>query len=226
VSVARPNTWMPIYWGDYDKDTGDLGALEHGAYLMLIKHYWCKAAPLPMDHVKLARIACCTPAEWSRIKGTVLGFFEEGESVYRHGRIDRELEKAQSKYEKRSNARANFKRNPRPKLDINPGTQSPSQSTIVDRAQAPDERIASRFLKRRPSEVERALAAKATGSVPWECSDADVEHWQRILDKRAGRVAQQPEPAAQVEPQPATPVTAEAKPDDELVMPEFLRRTA
>jgi uncharacterized protein YdaU (DUF1376 family) len=32
--------WMPLYVGDYPRDTRDLDALQHGACLLLIMHYW------------------------------------------------------------------------------------------------------------------------------------------------------------------------------------------
>lgn len=83
--MARP--WMPLYVGDYRRDTAHLSALEHGAYLLLIMHYW-QAGELPADDRQLSRIAACTPAEWRRIKPTIQAFFSDG---WKHARIEFEL---------------------------------------------------------------------------------------------------------------------------------------
>lgn len=95
MSKARPDAWMPMYWGDYAKHTGHLSALMHGAYLMLIKHYWCTGGPLPDDDAQLWRIACCdTPSQWKKIRPVIERLFSVAIGVWRHRRVDRELERA------------------------------------------------------------------------------------------------------------------------------------
>src|SRR5262249_39421362 len=80
------------YWGDYLKDTGHLSTLEHGAYLLLIGHYWSSGTPLPDDDVKLRRIAKVeSVSQWRKIKPALSAFFSVGDGVCRPGRIDREL---------------------------------------------------------------------------------------------------------------------------------------
>jgi hypothetical protein len=81
--------WMPLYVGDYLRDTRDLNTLQHGAYLLLIMHYWQHNA-LPSDEARLAAIAGLSVAQWRRIREPVAAKFAEG---WRHKRIEAELEK-------------------------------------------------------------------------------------------------------------------------------------
>jgi len=89
--------WMPLYIADYRADTAHLGASEHGAYLLLIMHYW-QTGGLPDDDRQLARIACMTPPEWKRARPVVSAFFADG---WKHKRIDTELSHAENVIEKR-----------------------------------------------------------------------------------------------------------------------------
>lgn len=91
---------MPFYIADYLADTRHLGALEHGAYVLLLMHYW-QTGGLPDDDAQLARIACTTPGEWRKIRGVIAGFFKPG---WNHGRVDAELAKASDISEKRRGA--------------------------------------------------------------------------------------------------------------------------
>jgi len=90
--------WMPLYIGDYLADTGHLTTVQHGAYLLLIMHYWMKGG-LPNDDRQLMAIARMTEQEWSTNCQTLATFFASG---WRHSRIDAELLKARSLSEKRA----------------------------------------------------------------------------------------------------------------------------
>lgn len=92
--------WMPFYVADYLADTGHLSTVEHGAYLLLIMHYW-QSGGLPADDKKLARIARLQPNEWASIRDTIADFFD---SEWHHGRIEDEMAKAEDKIAKRSAA--------------------------------------------------------------------------------------------------------------------------
>lgn len=81
---------MPLHLGDYHRDTGHLRALEHGAYMLLMFHYWSTGA-LPDNDDHLAAIARLSRGEWNKHKATLQAFFKDG---WKHGRIDYELEKA------------------------------------------------------------------------------------------------------------------------------------
>jgi uncharacterized protein YdaU (DUF1376 family) len=83
---------MPIHIGDYMRDTGHLRATEHGAYLLLMFHYWSTGS-LPDNDDHLAAIARLSRAEWNKHKATLQSFFKD---EWKHGRIDFELEKARS----------------------------------------------------------------------------------------------------------------------------------
>ena len=101
MAGSRPDTWMPMYWGDYLKDTGHLSTLEHGAYLLLIGHYWSSGAPLPDDDGQLRRIAKVeSAAKWKKLRVVIAPLFKVGGGVWRHGRVDKELATASDKSSK------------------------------------------------------------------------------------------------------------------------------
>ena len=99
--------WMPLYIGDYKRDTAHLTTLEHGAYLLLIMHYW-ETGPLPNDDKRLAKIAGVSLKQWFSLRETVISFFSEANAkqLLRHKRIDDELIKAENITAKRALAGA------------------------------------------------------------------------------------------------------------------------
>lgn len=79
--------------------------VQHGAYQLLMQHYYLKARPLPANAELLHRVCRCTnDAERSAMDSVLREFFNLTDGVYRHTRIDDELEKSKKISEKRSAA--------------------------------------------------------------------------------------------------------------------------
>ena len=91
---------MPIYIGDYLADTSHLTTLQHGAYLLLLFHYW-KAGALPDDDQQLSQITKMSVDDWRKNRGTIQPFFFDG---WRHKRLDRELKRHMEVHAKRLTA--------------------------------------------------------------------------------------------------------------------------
>lgn len=92
--------WMPLHIADYLADTGHLTAAEHGAYMLLIMHYWQNGG-LPENERVIARVAKMTPEQWEESRDILAMLFGPGWS---HKRIDAELSKADEIIEKRKAA--------------------------------------------------------------------------------------------------------------------------
>jgi uncharacterized protein YdaU (DUF1376 family) len=85
--------WLPMYWGDYIKDTRHLTVSEKGIYSDLIGLYSAHGS-LPDDEARLARMVGATPDEWAAARPAVSAFFQPG---WQHKRIDAELAAAEAR---------------------------------------------------------------------------------------------------------------------------------
>jgi uncharacterized protein YdaU (DUF1376 family) len=163
---------MSLHIGDYLKDTRHLRAPLHGAYLLLIMHYWTKGG-LPDDDSQLSAIACMSDKEWKKARPTIEAFFAAG---WRHKRIEQELAEATERYEKRvaagrkggvakaqhnsSNARPEPPAMPKQPITLTPKEDPEAKASGAD---APDDpSIAERDFFRRGREV---LGEKAGGQI-------------------------------------------------------------
>ena len=66
--------WMPLHVAEYVADTTHLSTAEHGAYLLLIMHYWQNRG-LPADDAKLARICRMSRDEFADSRETLMALF-------------------------------------------------------------------------------------------------------------------------------------------------------
>lgn len=94
---------MPLYIGDYLRDTLHLNTTQHGAYLLLIFAYWT-TGPLIDNDEGLATIAKLLPKEWQKNRPTLERFFEVKDKFWHHKRVDSELEFAKVLTERRIEA--------------------------------------------------------------------------------------------------------------------------
>lgn len=90
MSSDKPDVWFPLVVGDYLKDTSRLTTEQHGAYMLLLMDYWTKGPP-PNDDTILASIAKLDPRRWRVHRPTLEPFFQIGEGLWRHKRVEKEL---------------------------------------------------------------------------------------------------------------------------------------
>ena len=151
------NSSMPMFWGDYLRDTGHLSPAEHGAYLMLIAHQWTTARPLPDDDSKLARIAKMTAREWRSAKAVIEPFFTVRNGEWTQKRVEAELIRARETYDKRRAAGAKGGR---------PSKEKPGESPALAMQKA--------------GESQNKAGTKQPKPEPEPIDDVDDRAWEKV----------------------------------------------
>ena len=83
------------YIGDYARDTALLSLAEHGAYALLLDHYYASESPLPLDMEDLYRIArTVKPEERKAVDKVILKYFTHEADGFHNTRADAELDRA------------------------------------------------------------------------------------------------------------------------------------
>jgi len=131
---------MPIYIGDYLRDTMSLSAQEHGCYLLLLMHYWTEKC-LADDIDELLMIARLEKEKRGVLEKILSRYFQHDGNCYRQKRIENELDRVERVNERNringqkggrpaknpNGTQTEPKRNPK---ITNPQSQSQSQSDI------------------------------------------------------------------------------------------------
>lgn len=86
--MQKVDVWMPLYCGDYLRDTIDLNHAEHGAYLLTMMAYWSNGESLS-DH----KFRAICGKEFKRVRE----FYVWCEGRWHHKRIDEELARARER---------------------------------------------------------------------------------------------------------------------------------
>ena len=84
--------YLPLFTGDYLRDTRHLSPLRHGVYLLALMHVWDSKGPMPLDEQECAGICNCRSADEVEALRYVLGrFFVRMEGGHYNMRMEKEL---------------------------------------------------------------------------------------------------------------------------------------
>ena len=101
---TKPSAWMPLYVGDYLRDTAHLSTSEHGAYFLMLMHAWTHGGELPGDGPRLCIITKMSAKDWRHSGDILMAFFQRHGAMLRHKRLDLELANATTLTERRRTA--------------------------------------------------------------------------------------------------------------------------
>lgn len=91
TAKANPH-WYPRHYKDYQMDTSHLSMMEHGAYTLLLDHYYLTGKPLMADIRAVARqMRCMGQEEIDAVQSVLEKFFTLQEDGWHNKRADEEL---------------------------------------------------------------------------------------------------------------------------------------
>lgn len=112
--------WYAHHLADYDSKTAHLSMIKHGAYRLLIDHYYKVGGPLKANASDLLRVCrAVDEAERQAVVEVLAEFFVERDGCYHLTRADEEIAKRQAISEKRAAAGKNGGSKPKTRRNTN-----------------------------------------------------------------------------------------------------------
>jgi uncharacterized phage protein (TIGR02220 family) len=97
--------YLPLYTGDYLRDTRHLSMSEHGCYLMLLMFCWDQKGPLPLDERKILGVCNARSGdEIEAMRRVISEFFVRMDDGFYNKRMQEEIERAENVSAARSQA--------------------------------------------------------------------------------------------------------------------------
>ena len=147
--------FFKLYIGDYQRDTAHLSIAEHGAYLLMLQHYYATEKPLPSGKALHRMLRAQDKTERDAIDSVASQFWTETESGLVNSRAAHEIDRADHQ---RSVNREVGKKGGRPKrTETESVSESVSESEPINNPnQTPDTRhqtrvrVFGRLMRARP----------------------------------------------------------------------------
>lgn len=209
--MAKPDTWMPLYIGDYLADTMHLQPEQHGVYMLLLMASWMRGGTLPDDDAQLALLSRCELKVWRRLRPVISGFFQIDSGTWRHKRVMAELGRATEQAAKaeekaRKAASVRWKQDAPSNAPSNPRSNAPSNAQSSHQAmleQCPppsplpssEANASSGKTRRTPRAIVVEMATLEADGLPAELAAEWLEH------RRARRAKLTPAAWAEVKAQ-------------------------
>jgi uncharacterized protein YdaU (DUF1376 family) len=133
--------FVKLYIGDYQRDTGHLSIAEHGAYLLMLQHYYATERPLPTGKALHRLLRAENRAEREAIDEVVRQFWSERDGGLVNGRADEEIRKAEHQRTVNRELGKRGGRPPRTEVAAESQTESVSEAEPIHNPnQTPDTR--------------------------------------------------------------------------------------
>lgn len=167
--------FFKLYIGDYQRDTAHLSITEHGAYLLMLQHYYATEKPLPAGKALHRMLRAQDKAERDAIDSVAVQFWTETPDGLINPRADAEIAKANAQAD--TNRRIAVQREAQRKVAREEHDQSTNRVTNHEpnhsHSQTPD--------KNKTPKAESGGASDAPGSQENSALTGVVSAFQRPL---------------------------------------------
>lgn len=176
--------WYPHNIDSYDRKTAHLTMLQHGAYRLMMDHYYRTATPLPAKLLQVHRICrAVAEDEQAAVSAVLAEFFELRDDGWHNIRSDEELEKTSTIRGKRSNAAKNSH-----KPGVRVATNAGAKASATDGESAPANAPANAHRLKTIEEDSSLRSESKRRSQKLELVDLPdwlpLEPWEAFIDMR------------------------------------------
>lgn len=119
--------FFKLYIGDYQRDTAHLSIAEHGAYMLMLQHYYATEKPLPTGKALHRMLRAQDKTERDAIDSIVRQFWKASADGLVNERADDEIDKASAQAQ--TNARIAREREDKRRVERESHEQSTNRAT-------------------------------------------------------------------------------------------------